>query len=150
MSYATVNDIESEFKNITFGSTPNTLTSDEVTEFISQEEAIIDAAISNRYTVPLTGTEALKIAKSISIAFVAYRVAKVLNLKKDVRIPENFTPQTLNSGTSLKRAKTLLSDIQSGKVVLNDAVARSAGQGVQSYNATNNICPVWERDTAQW
>lgn len=149
MPYAVFGDIESEFKNITFD-TNSALTDTEVTGFISQEEAVINATISNRYETPITGTEALKVIKSISIAYVAYRVAKILNLKKDVPIPKEMIPQSLNEGSAFFKARKQLEAIQSGKIVLNDAVARSAGQGIASYNATNSIAPLWERDTKQW
>jgi len=149
MAYATTANIASEFKNITFDAT-SAVTDTEVSSFIEQEEAVIDATISNRYEVPVTGTEALKIMKSISIAFVAYRVAKILNLKKDVPIPEKFNPQVLNEGSAFMKAKKTLSKIQSGGIVLNDAVARSLGQGIKSYNSENDILPLWERDTKQW
>lgn len=149
MAYAAFGDIASEFKNITFDS-DSALTDTEITAFIDQEEAIINATISNRYETPLTGTEALKVMKGIIIAYVAYRVAKILNLKKDVPIPEKFVPQQLNEGAAFRNAKKRLEEIRDGKIILNDAVARSTGQGVESFNATNNILPLWERDKRQW
>jgi len=118
--YADVADIESEFKNITFSS-GFAVTDTEVTAFIVQEEAIINATISNRYVTPITGTDPIEVMKSITIVFVAYRVAKIINLKKDVPIPEKFLPQILNEGGAFRIAKQQLEDIQSGKIVLNDA-----------------------------
>ena len=92
----------------------------------------------------------MKVMKSISIAYVAYRVAKIINLKKDVPIPKEMVSQVLNEGSAFKKAEKQLMAIQSGKIVLNDAVARSTGQGVESFNATNSILPLWTRDTKQW
>jgi len=149
MAYATATDIEAEFKNITFD-TSSAITETEVTEYINQEEAYINAIVSNRYEIPITGNEARKILKNISIACVAYRVAKVLNLKKDVPIPEKFVPQAINEGAAYREAKKKLEMIQKGKVILDDATALSSQQGVKSYNASNNILPIWERDTRQW
>ena len=150
MAYATNSDIKSEFKNISFDLADDAVTDTEVDEFIEQEEAIINATVSNRYEIPLTGTEALKVMKSISIAYVAYRVAKIINLKKDIPIPKEMIPQVLNEGSAFRKAKKHLENIQSGKIVLKDAVALSSEQGVKSYNAINSIGPLWERDTAQW
>jgi phage gp36-like protein len=151
MAYAAISDIEAEFREITFDdASGDALTEAEITEFISQEEAVINAMISNRYEIPVTGTEAVKVMKSISIAFVAYRVAKILNLKKEVPIPEKFVPQQLNEGAAFVKAKAQLKAIQSGKIILKDAVALSLGQGVNSYNYENSISPLWERDTPQW
>lgn len=151
MAYATVGDIQSEFREISFDDDSGDAISEaEVTEFIDQEEAIINATISNRYEVPVTGAESLKILKMISIAYVAYRVAKILNLKDDLPIPKGFVPQTLNEGSAFVKAQKQLMAIQSGKIILNDAVARSTGQGVKSYNAENSISSLWERDKKQW
>ena len=149
MAYATQADIAAEFKNLTFGANKG-LTDTEVTELIAQEEATINAIIANRYEVPITGTEALKVMKGISIAFVAYRVAKILNLKKNIPIPKEMIPQELDEGSMFRVAQKRLKAIQSGKIILNDAVVRSSTQGIKSYNAENNICPLWERDTNQW
>lgn len=154
MAYATVSDIESEFKNLSVSLGEDALSASEISEFIEQEEAVINATVSNRYEIPVTGTEALKIMKSISIAYVAYRVATILNLKKDVSVllsvKDKFIPQELNQGSKFKIAKKQLEAIQSGRLILIDATARSLEQGVKSYNAINSITPLWERDTKQW
>lgn len=149
MPYATSTDISSEFKGIDFGSA-TTVTAAEVAQFIEQEEAVINAAVSNRYEIPITGTGSLKILKSISIAYVAWRVAEILNLKKDVPFPEKFVPQTLNKGAKFKLAKERLMAIRDGGMILPDAVELPGGHGVSSYNSDNNICPVFERDKEQW
>ena len=149
MPYATSSDIASEFKGTTFGSS-TTVKAAEVTEFISQEEAVINATISNRYEIPITGTEALKVLKSISIAYVAYRVAEIINLKKDIPLPEKVEPQTLDKGSKFREAQKRLLAIRDGKIILTDAVAVSSGQGVESYNSDNNILPIFERDKDQW
>lgn len=149
MAYATSTDIASEFKNITFDSS-SAVTDAEVDGFIEQEEAVINATISNRYEIPVTGTEALKVLKKVTIDYVACRVAKILNLKKDIPIPEKFVPQTLNECAAFRESQKLLFKIRDGKMILADAEAVSSEQGVKSYNASNNICPLWERDTKQW
>lgn len=153
MAYVTAANVASEFKKIAFDSN-SAITDTEVTEFIEQEEAVINATVSNRYEVPVTGTEAVKILKNISVAYVAYRVAKILNLKKDIPLPEKFVSQTLlaniQEGDKYKEAKRLLYDIRDGKIILKDATALSTTQGVKSYNAENAIGPQWKRDTRQW
>jgi len=150
MAYAVFGDIESEFKNLDFGESGAAVDEAEVTTFIDQEEAVINATISNRYETPVVGVEALKVMKGITIAYVAYRVAKILNLKKDVPIPEKFVPQELNEGAAFRNAKKRLEEIRDGKIILNDAIARSTGQGVESFNATNGIDSLWTRDIKQW
>lgn len=149
MSYATATDVQSEFKNLKLDGV-SSVTTDEVTEFIEQEEAVINATISNRYEVPITGTEALSVLKNITIHYTAYRVAKILNLRKDMPIPEKFVAQALNEGNAFKQAQKLLFEIRDGKIILKDAAALSTTQGIESYNAKNSINPIWERDTKQW
>ncbi len=149
MAYAVAADIISEFKALKLDGSTSIKTA-EVTEFITQEEAAINATIGNRYEVPVVDTESVEIMKKISIACVAYRVAKILNLKKDIPIAEKLVVQVLNEGSWFKVAKKQLEDIQSGKIVLSGAVALSSNQGVNSYNAENAILPIWKRNTKQW
>lgn len=149
MAYAVVSDIESEFKNTTF-TAGDSVTDTEVTQFIAEEEAVINATIANRYEVPITGTEALLVIKKITIKYVAYRIAGILNLKKAVPIPKEMISQEINEGTAYREAQKMLMAIKDGKIILNDAVARSTVQGIVSYNATNSICPIWEKETQQW
>lgn len=149
MSYVTFTEIASEFKNLTFG-VSGAVTSDEVVEFIEQEEALVNASVSVRYEVPVVGVESIKILKRIVSSFVAYRVAKILNLKKDVTIPEKFVAQVLNEGSFYALASKQLESIRIGTLILPDAVTISTGQGVSSYNAINNVEPLWERDKKQW
>ncbi len=149
MSYATASDIEKEFKNITFD-TGDAIQASEVTGFIEEEEAVINSTISNRYVIPITGTVSILVMKNITIAFVAYRVAKILNLKKNEPIPEQFVPQNLNEGATRRLAQKLLFDIRNGIVELNDAVGVTKDNGVTGYNANNEIEPIFERDKVQW
>lgn len=150
MAYVTAVEIQSEFKNLVFTDPNGALVTEEVEEFIDQEESVINATISNRYETPVTDTESVNVLKRITTAFVAYRVAKILNLKKDVPIPEKLVAQDLSEGASYFSNKKLLESIKDGKVVLRGATARSLEQGVKSYNATNDISPKWQRDIKQW
>lgn len=149
MPYAVLNDIESEFKNIVFDEN-SAVTAEEVSAFIDQEESIINATISNRYVVPVAGPESVKVLRGISTAFVAYRVAKIVNIKKDIPIPSNMISQSINDGTRRAIAGKQLRDIQGGKMILSDAMSLSAGQGVTSHNSKNSVGSIWKRDTKQW
>ena len=119
-------------------------------EYRSREEAEIDAKLSVRYTTPITGTEAVKLVKKISIDFVAYRVAKILNLKRDIPVPDSRVVQELNYSGAYKKSLILLDKLASGKIPLPDATLNSPGPVVASYNADNDITPIFERDTKQW
>ena len=150
MSYATSADIESEFKNLDFDASGAKVTAAEVTEFITQESNIIDMRLSNRYETPITGTASLSILKKITIDCVAYRVAKILNLKKELPLPDESIKQDMNYASACRQSKKLLDDIFEGIVILQDAELKLSGTGVASYNVDNNILPVFERDTDQW
>lgn len=148
-NYADVDDIASEFKDIVFN-TSTSVDADEVSEFILQAENLINGTISNRYVTPANDLNSETILRFISVAFVAYRVAKIINLKKDVPIPEKFVPQMLNEGAAYRNAKKTLEEIRDGKLILYGAVAKSSGQGVKSHNADIGFLPFWERDVKQW
>ena len=149
MAYSIYTDVQSEFKGLTLSATSK-VTITEVTEYISQEDAKIDAKLSIRYSTPITGTEALKLVKKISIDFTAYRISKILNLKTDVPLPDGRIIQVLNNSGSYKESMKFLDELASGKVPLPDATLNSPGPVVSSYNATNSIEPIFKRDTKQW
>lgn len=149
MAYTTHEDIASEFKNIEFSAT-SAITSTAVTSFIEEEEALVNAMLSSRYETPVTDTESKLILKKIVIDFVAYRVAKILNLKKDVPIPEKVVVQQLSEGAAFKMSKQYLEMIRKGAIILSGATAQSNGQGVYSYNYQESVLPKFERDTKQW
>ena len=55
MAYAVYQDIQSEFKNLNLDDF-SALTAAEITAFIAEEEAVINAAVSNRYEIPVNKT----------------------------------------------------------------------------------------------
>jgi phage gp36-like protein len=148
MSYATVADIESEFKSIDF--TTGALVTSEVTEFLNQTDALIDAYLNQRYVLPITDADSLLILKKIEIDFVAYRVAKILNLKKEIPLPDKSVIQDLNNAASFKQSKELLEKIFDGEVILPGATPKASSGGFSDYNSANSIEPIFERDTKQW
>lgn len=145
MAYATASDIESMFKNISFGAS-STITSTEISSFIDESDAIIDAHVSNRYVTPVTGTVALNLLRRISKMLTAHQVKLVLESK-------NISPE-LNqdvTGTSLEAvALKLLDKIANGKMVLTDATLVSSDGAVSSYNVDNEIEYTFKVDTDQW
>ena len=150
MAYVTSTEIAFDIKNIDFTTPDTPIGTTEVDEFISQEEAVVNLTISNRYIVPVVDAESIKILKRITTAFVVFRVAKVLNLKKDIPIPENMVVQDLSEGSFYITAKKQLDNIRDGVIVLQDAEAVSLGQGVESFVTNENVEPIWIRDKRQW
>lgn len=143
MAYASESDIESEFKDLDFSSS-SAVTSNEVIQFLSDADAEINARLNGRYTVPITGTVALSIVKVMEIYLVKHRILEILKVKTG-RAPE----EQEGSKTYREMALDMIKDILENRLALYDAVGVSGG-GVASYNLTNDISPVFERDGDQW
>lgn len=149
MSYATVAEIASEFKSITFDSN-SALTDTEVGAILDQTDALINAHLSVRYITPITGAESLLILKKIEIDFASYRVAKILNLKKEIPLPDTTVIQDLNNGAAFKTSSKMLERIYNGDIPLPDAVPNSSATGFSDYNSANSVEPIFKRDVKQW
>ncbi len=86
MAYTTVAKVQSLFRDLkvdadTGDETTNTVvTTEEVTEFITRADAIIDGKLAKFYTVPITGAESLKIVEEISTLFAGHRVKGIMEL----------------------------------------------------------------------
>jgi len=140
MAYSVYGDVQSEFKSTTFGASTK-ITSTEVTEFISQADAMIDGIVSGKYVTPVTGSESLKIVKMISINLVAGRIWNIL---------EREGTDAKNKGHDLiEFAKAMLKKITEGKLELSDATS-IASTTFESYNKTNAIVGLIDKDTDQW
>ena len=86
MSYCTSSDVEGRFKATTFSaSTSPTLA--QVDQWITEADAVINAALANRFEVPVTAGEGLEILKDICTDFVAHKVRDVITVK--TQVPEN-------------------------------------------------------------
>ncbi|NOS67911.1 MAG: hypothetical protein HOO67_06160 [Candidatus Peribacteraceae bacterium] len=64
MAYAVAADVAKLLPGMTFSDTTKVTTAD-LTEILSQVEAMVDAALQNIYTVPITGSAALKVVKML-------------------------------------------------------------------------------------
>jgi len=145
MPYSVSTDVASEFRNVSF-TTTSLVTTAEVTEFIVQADALIDGMIGKRYEVPITGAESLKILKQISIWLVAYRVSKILKVKSASEEP-NQGPKSVNL---YDKALALLKKISKGDILLSDTDTLNAKDGIESYNVSNNIVPVFQKGVDQY
>jgi hypothetical protein len=123
MSYCTVREVASDFKNIVFDSTSSSVTEAEVQAIIDQECAYINARICHLYTTPvLEGTSPVSfmVLKRINIFLAADRVRHILFTKTG----RDKSDQDTKGLRSLSRnPKTDLMDIFKGKLKLGDAVA---------------------------
>lgn len=143
--YASVSDVASEFKTITFGAaTP--VKDTEVDAFIEQFEAYADARLSGTYTVPITGTNSLKIMKMITVWCVADRVREIMQVK-NIGAPE--VQQGTRPMNSCYEAKKILEQIRMKDVILTDAVALS-DSGFDSFTSKNGLENFYKKDVDQW
>ena len=145
MAYSTVANVESEFKDIDF-SASTTITDTEVTAFISEADALIDATIDNRYVVPVTGAASLLILKTISIWLVKARILSILSVKT----PQDKTKQDPDGPTLRKDALKMLEMISKGQLTLVDATLVDTEGGMTSYLMDATIQKQFKTNRDQW
>lgn len=120
MSYCSVDDIRSDFKDIVFNAT-SSVTEDEVQKFIDEETAFIDSMICARYIVPiveLDSPNSFLVLKRIAIFLVSDRVRHVLYVKTG----RDASDQNTKGLKSLSRQpRRDLEMIRDGKQKLADA-----------------------------
>lgn len=143
--YCESSHISGEFKGITF-SASTAVTSTQVERFIEEADAEIDAKVGLKYVTPVTGTESLKVLRSISIAIVASRVRAIL----EVKTADSRTEQAVRGGDPAKVAREKLDQIVKGTLLLSDASLRSSGQGMRSFNSDNAEEHTFKKNRDQW
>lgn len=148
-NYAEVADIQAEFKNVTY-STSTTPTQNQVDEFITQAEAVLDGGVSTVYTVPVTGTIAKSIMKTMTILLVKARILERTLVKSGSEadqggksLPQQLREQVLDPDNGM------LPKIQKKEILLYGASELSGGS-IESYNYENAVEPIFEKETDQW
>ena len=121
MAYCEVTDVQSEFKDITFG-TSTKVTSTEVTAWIAQADAKINSYLGAKYEVPITGTEALLVVKNICVELVANRARRVLQVKTGQAETEQDT-RGIRTDTQIINE---LKEIAKGNIPLSDATLNAS------------------------
>ncbi len=144
--YAVAADVESEFRSINFSAADAALSIDEITEFIGQEEAAIEALISGVYSTPITGSKSISVMKLMTVLMVKARVQDILAVK--VGSPK---PEQGNGSIELRaRVMDMIDRLQNRTMQLVDATLANAGGGVQSYASENEVTRAFSRDEEQW
>lgn len=122
MSYCTVAEVQSDFKNITF-SVDSSVTSDEVQAIIDQECAYINSRICHLYQTPIieaNSPNSFLVLKRINIFLAADRVRHIIYVKTG----RDKSDQDTKGLKSLSRnPRKDLEEIFSGKVKLSDAIS---------------------------
>ena len=150
MAYATVQDIQSEFKSVAFSATTS-VTSAEINSFIGQADQEINAHISVKYALPIIDVDGLKFLKAIAISIVADRVAGILKVKT----ANQKVDQNSKTGHSSVWGRKMLKQLQKGELFLVDATGASLPKatthdGFESYNVENGIEHTFKKGEDQW
>ena len=143
--YCSVQDVRDEFAGIVIASSGTKVTESQVSEWIDQESAHINACISNRYQIPIVqGTSPISflVLKRIAIFRLSERVKSKIEIKTSVEqssSEEKSFVQTRTPNSDLK-------DIASGKIDLPDALLVSDGGSVYSHGCEG----YFKVDEQQW
>ena len=148
VAYVTVDQVASEFKDITFNST-SAVKDTEVTEIIEQESAYVQSFLDPIYELPIAGADALTVLKKITTALVAFRVADILSMARSIKVSDSAVIQEIKGGTAYKAAKRDLELISKEKLVLSGATLKS-NRDPSSYNSANCVDPVFSTTEQQW
>lgn len=147
MAYTTADEIQGDFKDITFTSETN-ITEDDVTQFIVESDALINAYVGNAYVVPVISGGGLGLLKLLSRSIVTARIKKVLEVKQEKATDAN--QNVVSVLLSVSKVMEILKDIQSGSLNLDGAVPLSANRGFYSKNAASGVEPRIKKDDKQW
>lgn len=147
MAYTTYSEIEADFKDTTFTTTSMVKLAD-VTQFIVEADALINAYIGTVYSVPVASGDGLNLLKLLSRSLVAARIKRILEVKQEKS--QDANQNVLGVLLSPSKVMEILKDIQEQKMALAGAELLVSGGGFYSANENNDVEPVVEKDTTQW
>lgn len=145
MAYSSVAQVEAEFKDVIF-STSTAVTDTDVTRFIEEADAEINARLSTRFNTPVASGDGLIILRKISILLVAARIKDILQVK----MADKGVEQDTRGGAMRAEAKRILDMIMSNQMNLPGAVLTFANEGVRSFCVDAGIVHNFQRDVKQW
>lgn len=144
MSYATQAEVLTEFKDFVPTSSTAISTTD-IDAMIAEAEAEINSRLCVKYTTPITGTEALLIARMVEKWLVKFRIEYILQVKT------GREPDKQEGGKSLRQmALDILDALVKGTMKLSDATLASSADGVKSYSSANDTQHVFDKSAKQW
>lgn len=149
MGYATVKNVESEFKNIDFTSS-TLVTKADIESFLVQTDALINAYVGAKYVVPITGDDSsVALMRLFSITLVADRVKKILETRQVTNTSANQEVRGAYGKSDVMRD---LASIKKGEMPLAGAtLLLGSGQGAMfSNNTANGVEPIMRKDEDQW
>ena len=147
MAYVTEALIEAEFKDIDFNASSAVTTSD-ITEFITQEEALLNAQVGTVYSVPIASASSpisFNICRLASTLMVKARILDILYVKSNTEADQE------NTGDAIRLvAQGMIDKILSKTLLLYDATLAVGSGGVSSYASENSYAGKFTMDDDQW
>lgn len=147
MGYATLENVQSEFKDMVFTST-TTVTDADVNEFLAEADAYINSTLSKRYEVPIAESyaDARLILRMYSRLLVAERVRKILAVKQETNSGANQQVRGMMSTADI------IKDLKSYADGEKDLTGVDSNSGQNPFSATAGfgVEPVFKKDKVQW
>jgi len=163
MGYTTLAKIKSQFRQIQIEAETGdedqdtVITEEDITLWISESDAQIDATLGSYYITPITGSEALKIMSTISTYLVSHRIKTILELDTQVSDKKQEVQTNLE-----KKAEKMLSNLmpkfnaKTGGwdepiMIISDATKRATSpdsSSIFSYN--NNQSATFKKNGNNW
>lgn len=143
--YCEVQDIRDEFAGLTIGTSGTKMTETQTEEWIAQECAFIDSALSNRYQIPVVKTDS-PISFSVLKRIAIFRVSERVKNKIEIKTSIDQTSSQEKSFVQTRTPNSDLKDIMSGKIDLPDAVLVSSTGSVYSHGCEG----FFRTDEQQW
>ena len=148
MVYATVQDIQDDWKKINFNADKAIINETKVQAMIEDESAYINAWISNKYQTPVLENDSpssYAILKRICVFRVSERIKNIL----EVKTGENQTSSDEKQNKNYARTPNSdLKDIQKGQMQLTDAIRSANGMG--SFNIDAGVEFEFDVSKQQW
>jgi hypothetical protein len=146
MAYVTYSNVQTEFKNITFGSTTFP-TSTTVTTLCDEEGERVDTILGAFITTPVSATTSpnfYKVIQRVVKMLVKHRIENIINTKTGAESDQDQPPNLE------KLAKDELREYIDNRT-FSDAVRKSTNEyGASDYNYTNDIEAEIDVAAEQW
>lgn len=147
MAYTDSEEVQADFKDMDFAIS-ETVTSDDVDQFIVEVDALINSYVGKRYTVPVVSGDGLNLLKLCSRSLVAARIKAVMQTVQVIITEGN--QNVVSSFLSPTAVMKILNDIKNGELTLGGAESLVSGGGFFSKNVACDIESVVKKDDKQW
>lgn len=144
MAYAEATDVQEEFKSIKFDA-PNAIKTTQVERFIEEADSYINVRLSQVYVTPITATACLPLMRSISIALVATRIKRILEVKT-----ADDSKQDVRPLSGMIDPEKTIDKIVKKEISLPGAALISGDAGIKSYNVDHGEEHTFLKGTDQW